>query len=248
VYRPHWLSGFDMSVDWLRVQLSDAIEAFSTQQIVDQCYLNGDQDQCARITRDASTGTDRIIFINVAKQNINKALFNGVDFELGYTRGITLFGGGERVSARLIGTRLIEASTTNFFGVKVDNTGSLASQYFTTKMTLNLGYMRGPFSWSVVGNYNNGGTTNLNWNQPDAAGVINWNAADNHTGSSVYWNTRLAYRLSLAGSGQLEFFGNVTNLLDRDPPLVLTQGIGTQTAGGYDQIGRRYVMGVNLRF
>jgi outer membrane receptor protein involved in Fe transport len=247
VYRPHFLGGFEMSVDWLRVGLENAIESFTPQQIVDQCYLNGDQDQCTRITRDASTGTDRIIFVNQAKQNISKALFNGVDFELRYSHGIHLLGGGERISARLIGTYLIEASTTNFFGVKTDNTGGIASQYFTKKANLSLGYTRDAFSWNLIGNYNNGGTTNLNWNQPDAAGTINWNAADNHTGSSVYWNTRLAWRLSLGG-GDVEFFGNVENLFDRKPPLVLTQGIGTQVLGGYDQIGRRYVAGVNLRF
>jgi outer membrane receptor protein involved in Fe transport len=63
----------------------------------------------------------------------------------------------------------------------------------------------------------------------------------------VYWDTRLAYRIPLSG-GDLELFGNVQNLFDRDPPLVLQQGIGLQTAGGYDQIGRRYVVGVNLKF
>jgi hypothetical protein len=231
----------------LRVQLNDAIEAFTPQQTVDQCYLNGDQDQCAHITRDASTGIDRIIFVNVSKQNINKALFNGLDFELDYSHGIDLLGGAERLSARLIGTYLIEASTTNFFGMKIDNTGSLPAQYFTKKLNLNLAYTRDAFSWSVNGNYNNGGTTNLNWNQPDANGVTNWVAADNHTGASVYWDTRLSYRVPL-GAGAVEFFGNVRNLFDRDPPLVLTQGIGTQTAGGYDQLGRRYVIGMNMRF
>ncbi|MEO8314242.1 MAG: TonB-dependent receptor [Pseudomonadota bacterium] len=246
VYRPDWLEGVDMSVDWLRVQLNDAIESFTVQQIVDQCYLNGDLDQCARITRDATTGTDRIIFVNVQKQNINKAMFNGIDFELGYTHSINLLGGGERFRARLIGTYLIEASTTNFFGVKTDNTGSLPAQYFKRKAILELGYMRGDFNWSLNGRYNNGGTHNPTWNQPDADGVTNWNVADNTTGASVFWDTRVSYRIPFSG-GIAEIFGNVQNLFDRDPPQVLLQGIGTQSSGGYDQIGRRFVIGVNLK-
>jgi hypothetical protein len=248
VYRPDWLAGFDMSVDWLRVKLNGAIASYTPQQIVDRCYLNGDLDQCANITRDASTGTDRIIFVNRQVQNINHALFSGIDFEVGYSHGIKVLGGGERIRARVIGTYLIEASTTNFLGQKTDSTGSLPAQYFTRKINLNVDYTRGAFSWGLGANYNNGGTTDLNWNQPDADGVINWSAADNHTGASVYWNTRLSWSLALSHGGELEFFGNVQNLFDRDPPLVLTQGIGTQTAGGYDQIGRRYVAGVNLRF
>jgi outer membrane receptor protein involved in Fe transport len=246
VYRPDWLPGFDMSVDWLRVKLSDAIESFSVQQIVDQCYLNGDQDQCARITRDASSGTDLIVFVNQSKQNINKSMYNGVDFELGYSRPITLFGGSERISARMFGSYLIEQSTTNFFGVKIDNTGSLPAQLFTKKANLSLSYMNGPFSWSVNGRYNNGGFTSSTWNVPPASGAITW-VADNHTGGSVYWDTRLGYRIPM-GEGELELFGNVQNLFDRDPPLVLLQGIGAQSAGGYDQIGRRYTVGVNLKF
>lgn len=248
VYRPEWLPGFDMSVDWLRVKLSDAIESYTVQQIIDKCYLDGDQDQCARITRDTSSGTDLIVFINQSKQNINKSMYNGVDFELGYSRRITLFGGAERLGARLFGTYLIESSTTNFAGVKTDSTGSLPAQLFTKKANLVVTYTNGPFSFNLNGRYNNGGANSLNWNVPNSSGTVTtWNVADNHTGGSVYWDTRVAYRINVGG-GELELFGNVQNLFDRDPPLVLLQGIGTQTAGGYDQIGRRYVAGVNLKF
>jgi outer membrane receptor protein involved in Fe transport len=246
VYQPDWLPGFDMSVDWLRVKLSDAIEQYSAQDIVNKCYLEGDQDQCSKITRDASSGTDVIIFVNQSKQNINKSMYDGVDFELGYSHGIHVFGGAERLSARLFGTYLRESSTTNFAGVKTDNTGSLPAQLFTKKANMVLTYMNGPFSWNLNGRYNNGGYTSSTWNVPPATGAITW-VADNHTGGSVYWDTRIGYRLSVGG-GDLELFGNVQNLFDRDPPLVLQQGIGLQTAGGYDQIGRRYVVGVNLKF
>ena len=248
VYRPDWIPGFDMSVDWLRVELSDAIESYTVQQIIDRCYLDGDVDQCARITRDTSSGTDLIVFINQSKQNINKSLYEGIDFEMGYTHRVNLLGGNERMSARLFGSYLKESSTTNFAGVKTDSTGSLPAQLFTQKLNLSLNYLNGPFNWNLNGRYNNGGDTVLTWNQPNATtGVVNWNVADNHTGGSVYWDTRMSYRIPM-GSGDMEIFGNVQNLFDRDPPLVLQQGIGLQTAGGYDQIGRRYVVGVNLRF
>jgi outer membrane receptor protein involved in Fe transport len=248
VYRPNWLPGFDISVDWLRVKLADAIEAYTVQTIIDKCYLDGDEDQCSRITRDASSGTDLITFINQSKQNINKSLFDGIDFELGYSHRINLFGGSERISARLFGTYLRESSTTNFAGVKTDSTGSLPAQLFTKKLNLSLSYLNGPFSWNLNGRYNNGGANSLNWNVPDASGnVATWNVADNHTGGSVYWDTRVAWRINM-GKGDIELFGNVQNLFDRDPPRVLLQGIGLQTAGGYDQIGRRYVAGLNLRF
>lgn len=248
VYQPQWLPGFDMSVDWLRVKLTDAIESYTSQQIIDKCYLDGDVDQCARITRDASSGTDLIVFVNRSKQNINQALYDGIDFEMGYTRRVTLFGGAERISARVFGSYLNESSTTNFAGVKTDNTGSVPAQLFKKKANLVLTYLNGPFNLNLNGRYLGGGANSLNWNVPDANGnVATWNVADNHTGGSVYWDTRLSYRFDL-GSGSMELFGNVQNLLDRDPPVVLLQGIGLQTSGGYDQIGRRFTMGVNLNF
>jgi outer membrane receptor protein involved in Fe transport len=109
-------------------------------------------------------------------------------------------------------------------------------------------YSNGPFSWNLNGRYNSGGANSLNWNVPGANGnVTTWNVTDNHTGGSVYWDTRMAWRIKM-GKGDIELFGNVQNLFDRDPPMVLLQGIGTQTAGGYDQIGRRFVAGVNMKF
>lgn len=247
VYRPLWLPGFDASVDWLRVRLNDAIESFTAQQIVDQCYLNNDVDQCQFITRDASSGVDRIVFVNQSKQNIAKSTYDGVDFELGYSRKVNLLGGAERLTARLFGSYLMEASTTNFFGVKTDNTGSVPFQYYTKKVNLMLGYNRDNFSWNLNGRYNNGGKIVKTWNQPDSNGVINWNAADNDVGGSVYWDTRVTYRMQM-GKNDVEIFGNIQNLFDRDPPVVLQQGTGNQLSGGYDTIGRRYVMGVSLKF
>jgi len=249
VYRPDWFAGFSVSVDWLKVDLKDAIELLTPQNIIDLCYVQGDQDQCARITRavDTGTGFDTITFINQQVQNIGKATYEGLDFELAYGRGITLFGGGERLSARLFGTYLMESSTTNYAGVKTDNTGSVASQHFKKRINLNLGYLRGPFSWNINGRYDSGGINSI-FNNVETNGVVaNWNVTDNATGASVYWDTRLAYRFT-AGGVETEIFGNIQNVFDRDPPLISTlEGVG-QTLGGYDLLGRRYAVGINLRF
>ena len=250
VYRPNWLPGLSMSVDWLSVELKNAIELLSVQQIIDQCYLQDDAQQCARITRaiDPGTGEDRIIFVNQQRQNLGKATYEGLDFELGWSRGINLLGGAERLTARLFGTYLLESSTTNFAGVKTDNTGSIGSQQNKKRINLSLGYQRGGFGWNLNGRYDDGGTNSIFNNVADDNGVVaTWNVADNHTGSSVYWDTRVSFRFDMNGV-ETELFGNVQNLLDRDPPWVSTlQGVG-QTGGNYDLVGRRFTAGINLRF
>src|SRR5690606_6793628 len=157
VYRPNWLTGFSMSVDWLSVDIKDAITLLSPQDIVDLCYGQGDQDQCSRITRavDPVSGEDRITFINQQVQNIGKATYEGIDFEFAWSRGVNLLGGSERLTARLFGTYLMEASTTNYAGVKTDSTGLVPAQNFERRMNLSLGYQRGGFGWNLNGRYDN---------------------------------------------------------------------------------------------
>jgi iron complex outermembrane recepter protein len=251
VYQPEWLTGLDLSVDWVRINIFNAIESLTSQQIVDQCYVSGDQNQCGRITRGVDSSVtpnqDVITFINRSAQNLGKATYNGVDFELGYTHPIALLGGGEHVSARIIGGFLTEYSTTNFFGVKTDNTESVPLQTFKRKALMTFGYNRDGFNWNLNGQYNSGGIRDKTWNLPDANGVINYNVTDRRVGSSVYWDTRLSYRM-LISSADVEFFANIQNLFDRDPVYIPLQGVGIQTTGGYDQLGRRFVLGADLRF
>ena len=249
VYRPNWLQGLAMSVDWMRVSLAGAIEQLPAQRVIDLCYQQGDQDQCARIVRDPAT--NYILFIPQLYQNLSKARVEAVDAEIGYSRSVTIFGGGERVSARLMGTRLLENSSTSSAGVKTDSTGSVLAQYFKTKVNLMLDYRNGPFNWNLQARYYGGGELNPLYNQTrtfnDGATHVVYDVADNTIGGSVYWDTRFGYTIPM-GSGSLELFANVNNLFDRDPPLVLAENAAVQTGGGYDVIGRRYVMGVNVRF
>lgn len=246
VYRPDWLPGFDLSVDWLRVSLKGAIEQLQAQRVIDLCYLENDQDQCARISRDPSTNV--ILFVPQTFQNLSESYLESVDVEMGYSRRVNLFGGNERVGVRLFGSYLIENSTTNSQGVKSDTTGSVPLQYFKEKLNATFNYRNGPFGLNLSARYNGGGKLSTSYNlYRDALGGVLYDVADNSVGGSVYWDSRVSYDLNV-GAGTLELFGNVTNLFDRDPPLVLAENASTQTGAGYDQLGRRFVLGFNLRF
>jgi len=249
VYRPDWLQGLDMSVDWMRVSLEGAIEQLPAQRVIDLCYQQGDQDQCSLIVRDPVTNF--ILFIPQLYQNLSKSKVEAVDAELGYSRAVTIFGGAERLSARVMGTRLLENSTTSSQGVKTDQTGSVTAQLFKTKVNASLNYDNGPFGWNLQARYIGGGNLNNLYNTErtfnDGSKHVVYDVADNTIGGSVYFDTRISYEIGL-GEGKLEVFGFVNNLFDRDPPLVLAEGAAVQTGGGYDVIGRRYTVGVNLRF
>ena len=77
VYRPTWAQGLDMSVDWLSVDLEGAIEQLAAQNVVNQCHLDGDQDQCAKIIRDPTTNF--ILFIPQVYENLSKSKLEAID-------------------------------------------------------------------------------------------------------------------------------------------------------------------------
>jgi iron complex outermembrane recepter protein len=245
VYRPEWLPNFSASVDWLQVSLKGAIEQLPAQRVLDLCAA-GDADQCARISRDPTT--NMILFVPQTFQNLSKVYLEAVDVEFGYSHAVNWFGGNERLGVRLFGTYLIENSTTNSQGVKTESTGDSAQQLFERKANLSLNYSNGAFSGNLQARYIAGGKLSSLYNlYSPTLDRVNYNVADNSIGSVFYWDTRIGYELPVAG-GNLELFANVNNLLDRDPPLVLGLNSSAQIGGGFNTLGRTFVLGVNMKF
>jgi outer membrane receptor protein involved in Fe transport len=253
VYRPEWLSGFDVSVDWLSVNLSGSIEQFGAQEIADACYIRNDPDQCANITLDPS---GEIGIVNQTFQNVSQAKISGVDVEMGYSHPVEIFGGGERLGVRLFASYLLENSITNSLGVKTDRAGQVGGMVTgqptyalpELKMTAGVNYSRGPFRSFVQLRYIGDGV----YDTQNGVGTNNWIVADNSIGSMTYVDARLSYDLSF-GSSNAEIYGNVTNLFDRDPPIIPSYSAATAAptqynSALYDVLGRRFAVGVNVRF
>jgi outer membrane receptor protein involved in Fe transport len=252
VYRPGFLPGLDVSVDWLSVNVAGSIEQFGAQEIVNACYIQNNPDQCANITLDPS---GELSLVNQTFQNVSKAKISGVDMEVGYARPIDLFGGGEQLSMRVFASYLDENSTTNSTGVKTDRAGQVGGQMIPNifslprlKMTGLLNYTRGPLRGFLQLRYIGNGV----YDTQNGIGLNNWILADNTVGSITYVDTRVSYNLSISDSN-VEIYGNVTNLFDRAPPLVPYYSAAVAAAfqynaGLYDVVGRRFTLGVNVKF
>ena len=77
------------------------------------------------------------------------------------------------------------------------------------------------------------------------------NIADNTVEPVFYADVRASYEFEVSGAN-LEVWGSITNLFDKDPPATGTfstfTGASTQyNAALFDVLGRRYTMGVRLR-
>ncbi len=257
VYRPNWVQGLDVSVDWINVSIDNAIEQLPAQSVVNECYLDGNQDQCKLIVRDPATNI--ILFIPQLYQNLSKSNYEAIDMEIGYTHPIKIVGGNEHLGFRVMGTYLLENSTTSSAGVKTDLTNSVLDQFMKTRINASMTYDNGPFNWNLQARYLSGGVLNARYNLERPLGTVAggvttvtgsgviYDVADNTVGSLVYWDTRLGYRIPMGG-GTMEIYGNVNNLFDKAPPQVLGEAAASQTNGGYDVIGRYFTVGVSLKF
>ena len=242
VYQPGWASGLSMSIDWYEVDLTDAIQALTSQQVVDQCFA-GDQELCARIFR-LPDGTINLVQARV--RNVAKAFVSGVDFELGYNKAVDWFGGGEVIGLRFISSHLSENSTQSFMSPKIDRAGQLfLFEYPKDKYVASANYSNGSFTAFLQARRVDDGFR-------DVLEVEGVDIDDNTIDSVTYIDLNLRYAMDV-GDGQWEFFLSAQNLTDEDPPIVPNFGLfgasATQTnAGMHDLLGRRYTFGAQFGF
>ena len=190
VYQPSWLSGFALSVDWFDIDMQDAIGQLGAQEIVDQCFA-GAAAICDLITRDSGGS---VILIENVFINTDAARTRGLDIEASYDHGISVFGGDERMTLRLLGTYLKEVSTTLAGAATVDRAGQTgpavpgggAGGAPEWQASLNLGYKRNGFSASVQERYISDGVYNATW-------IEGVDIDDNSVESALYTNLNLSY-------------------------------------------------------
>jgi iron complex outermembrane receptor protein len=81
VYSPTWATGLDLSVDWWRVDIDNAISTFSSQTVLDLCYRGSVQHACDLIDR-ASDG--QIVSVLSVPTNVGSLKAEGYDMTLSY--------------------------------------------------------------------------------------------------------------------------------------------------------------------
>jgi outer membrane receptor protein involved in Fe transport len=256
VYRPSWLEGFSTSVDWYRIDISDAIGQLTAQNIVTACANGTDPSLCQYVVRrdGARNGViERVenLFINLAKHTIS-----GIDLEASYRRNVTLFGGGpEQITWRFFGTYLGENEIQNRGGLPDERVGQLGPGLLPGgialpkyKFTSNISYRNGPFSVFLQGRYLGGGI--LDRLRVESDQNIPNSINDNTVPSTFYTDLNLSY--TIGANDDLETYLNVTNVFDRAPVLtpdvIGRAGTVEFNTSIYDVVGRRFVLGFNYKF
>jgi iron complex outermembrane recepter protein len=248
-----WLRNFALTVDYFDIKIKDAIVFTPRQFILDQCYGQGQQEFCQFITRRASgTGQNSpgsLEFIDSGPTNSGGLETEGVDATLSYRSRLDALGlgflGGGMFNARVSYTHMLKGFVIPLIGSDPDHyVGEVGApkdrvfgivSYDEDKWGLSF---RG--SWIGPVRLDNTFMESFGFDADDPNGRV---------GSEFYAGVQFRFR----PRDQFEFFAGADNLLNNEPPRIITGLPGNDTgvetfSGHYDPIGRRFYAGARLRF
>lgn len=252
VFRPKFLPGFSASVDYYSIDLENAIDQLSAQQIITNCNNNGSSDpSCAFITRPAAVGglAQFPTVISIAPANIAFLKTAGVDLDASYR---TQLNGGQlglRLYANYLDkfdTQLFKgAPTLHFAGVSVVTSNPAA--YPKWRGSLSVDYNKGIYGVTLTQSLIGKMRLDIPGNLPNGA-KLNFVVPDVE---AVHY-TDLTLRADLPfEKTKSEIFVTVNNLFDKQPPIIpgTVPGVNIPTnISVYDIVGRAITAGVRFRF
>jgi iron complex outermembrane receptor protein len=253
VLRPTFLPGFNLSVDYYKIRIKDAIGTpFNAQTVVTICAnSNYTSPVCDQIIRplgrtnpDPANGPTAILINN---QNLSSFKTSGIDVELRYERPL----GSGKLTIEGLATRLLSSSRQNAPGQPVMNflgTADLTddSPIIQPKWrgNLNVSYENGPLTVSVQERY-------IGRLKRSKNPLTIFREQDNSIGAVAYTDLSVVYRIP-ARRGELDVFATANNLFDKKPPIIPTStspGLAHPTLrSAYDIIGTYVTVGARLKY
>ncbi len=248
--------GFQLSVDYFDIAITDRIGTIGAQTILNFCGTTGDPFLCNRVVRNANSGdlwVGSTLGTSGAITNLNANFgefnFDGIDFVANYSGDV--LGGG--VSANFVGTYTLKQETAPLPGVNdsatfdcvgVVNTSCNAPLAWSWKHTLRVSYSQDWWSGSVRWRYLSGlDYTNVNGTPGTADSLLVGNG--NRLDAFNYIDLTAGFDVTDFASLTV----GVNNIFDKEPPLVGGGlAFNANSLPGYDQLGRNLFASVNLRF
>ncbi|MCG8465367.1 MAG: TonB-dependent receptor [Xanthomonadales bacterium] len=239
-WSPEFLPGFSVTADYWDVDLDDAITSIAAGNVVSQCVVEGDLNQCANVNRFANGNIDSVIAANT---NIGNESASGIDFGFNYNTNTDwgLF------DARLLLTWLDERestvlSTVDAAGRFEDRNGLSRGVYPEWKGTFNVDWSYGNFGASVnidyLGSIDEFDTGDLN------AGLSEDQAFVQEVDAQVYVD--FVARYNFAWGTQIS--GGITNIFDNDPPFINGEFNSGTDVDTYRLLGRSWFAEIRHNF
>jgi len=249
------LAQFSVSIDYYDIKIDQAIGVLGIPQILQSCFNAGGatnptysqaNDYCALIRRSPLNGA---VANETVQPQFNLAAFEttGLDFQVDWNAALGDLGLPDawgRLSANLVATRLLTFKNQNFTGTPfLDYTGSIGAA-LTNPYTIAYPEWKAQagVTWSVGGIGVTGRVRYIRA-MKDASRVAN--AASAVPGVPAYWYFDLNGRWQV--TERLELRAGITNLTDKDPPVVGGL-LGNTDPATYDVLGRSYFVALKAQF
>lgn len=237
-------SQFTLSVDYYDIDIKDIIGTFTAQEVLDSCYIQGLESECAKINRVGGDLTGSSAGVNLFTSNLNFLQAEGI--EIGVNVAMDLADYGEINFSANINKYLTQESQSSSNVPVIDCKG-----FYGTSCT--------PISdlrW----------IQRTTWNMDDITVSLQWRHIDSVDVELPEEALRFEEFRSIEAYDYFDLFASysvtewatvtagIDNMLDKDPPVLGNQIGATRANSGntfpsqYDTLGRIYKLGVNLRF
>lgn len=245
IYRPNWLPGLTMSVDWYKIDINDAITAVGAQTIIDMCYgFNRPVNPAACGSIVLAPGNTGLTNATIYTSGINASNVSveGIDYEASYRTSLDQISDalpGDLSLRLLVSQRLKDE--TNLPGDTVPPTlGTVGSLKWKGLLTTT--YRVGPSRTTLTTRYLGSGRIT---NQPETSRT---GIPEEYNRVSPVWYFELAQNFDVEiGNRAVTIFGVVENLFDQKPEMIPSGGTSFGTGAPYDLLGRSYRVGLRFR-
>ena len=258
VYNPSWFEGFDVSLDWWKVEIENAITRPEAQFILDKCYQGtaGEQEiYCGLFSRDAAYPGDAYIITQMNMPLLNLAEYNveGWDMTVNYRFPETSVG---KFAMKWDSTYLSNWSTKATSDSPEEQRQGLylaRDPYWRIKSNLSLDWTLGDWGATWGMRYKSGlfeacpyagGSVNAEafCSEPDRV-TANGPAPRNYLGAVTYHDIQVRYNTPWNATVSL----GANNVFGKEPPLSLVAPYN-QFDAQYDLPGAFYYLQYRQRF
>jgi len=237
------LENFDLTVDYYRIDIDNAITLRDRNFILSQCYGGGDTSMCQFVTRRpnpvGANNAGSIEFLDADITNAGGEFAEGIDLTLGYRQTL---GPGD-FKANLSYTHVLDHYIIPLDGGDKD---FIAGEVGDSE---DRAYLALSYDWNKFGVTME--TTYLSAADLDDQFLAAFDLARGAAGVGA--KTYVDLQIRFAPGDAYEIFAGANNLFDEEPPPIISglpaDVTGTETdAGTYDAIGRRWYAGVRMKF